>query len=89
MEIGYRGNSIGSAAGSDSIWIMNRIPETMKSKGVIRRAAMTEGMEIETEIETETAIATGTVIETRTEIGSDELAVGAAQPGRNAERGRS
>ena len=99
MEIGRRGNSTGSAAGSDSIWIMNRIPDTRTSEDRIHRAAMTEGMEIEIEIETgteiETAIATGigtetateieTATETRIEIGSDELAAGAAKPGRNRE----
>jgi hypothetical protein len=65
VESGHRENSIRSAAGSDFIWIMNRIRETNKSNGLIRRAAMTEGIEIEIGIETE--------IETRTEIGSDVL----------------
>ena len=87
MEIGHRGNSIGSGAGSDCIWIMNRIPDTRTSEERIHRAAMTDGMEIETEIaigtetgtetETEIEIEIGT-IETRIEIGSDELVPGAA-----------
>ena len=65
MEGGPHRNFPKSAAGSDFIWIMNRIRETNKSNGLIRRAAMTEGIEIEIGIETE--------IETRTEIGSDVL----------------
>lgn len=67
MESGHRGHSIRSAAGLDFIWIMNRIAETNKLKRLIRRADMTEGIEIETEIGIETEI------ETRIEIDSDEL----------------
>ena len=50
---GHRGNSISSAGGSELSRTMNRITDMNKSKRLTRRAAMTEGIEIEIETETD------------------------------------
>jgi len=47
---GHRGNSISSAGGSELSRTMNRITDMNKSKRLTRRAIMTEGTKIGTEI---------------------------------------